>query len=259
MTLASHVSLSLARFDEMRTVPPLSASPADNVLFRGVAADTRAAASEPASQQAFRFLVLALHSSEASANSLLENRKAAVPWLAEAVEVWSAVLRPFRHMGECNYLDPQSPGPMFGSLADPPDPQEPIVIITTAGWVVGNQLDMTRVREFSNGVLGVRASMTGVDGLHSQQSFFFPGVLQHDPVTVTLWRDSASARAFAYGPGVHKLQMQRQREQNLADRTSFTRLGVVRSEGTWHGVDLLNCGTRGRPHGPVGALTLQQG
>ena len=183
--------------------------------------------------------MLALHADEASAHSAIEDRSTIAPWLAEAVEVWSAVLRPFRHMGECNYLDPASPGPLFASLAAQPDPAEPIAIITTAGWTVGEKLDMARVREFSNGVLGVRASMTGVDGLHSQQSFFFPGILQHDPVTVTLWRDSASARAFAYGPGVHKAQMQRQREQNLADRTSFTRCRILRGEGTWHGRDPL--------------------
>lgn len=230
----------LARFDELRAAEPLSSALASRVLFRGVGADTRAAASEPASQQAFRFLVLALHADEASAHASVENRNAIAPWLADAVEVWSAVLSPFRHLGECNYLDPVSPGPLFASSAAQPHSAEPIVVITTAGWVVGGELDMTRVRDFSTGVLAVRASMTGVEGLHSQQSFFFPGVLKHDAVTVTLWRDSASARAFAYGPGVHKAQMQRHREQNLADRTSFTRCRIVRGEGTWHGRDPLN-------------------
>jgi hypothetical protein len=227
----------LARFDEMRAAGALAPGAAPGVAFQNVGADTRAAASEPASQQAFRFLVLALHTDEASARAFVNDRRTIAPWLAEAVEVWSAILQPFRHLGDCNYLDPLLPGPLFTSLAAQPDPTEPIVVITTAGWLVNDNLDMARVREFSNGVLGVRASMTGIEGLHSQQSFFFPGVLQHDPVTVTVWRDSACARAFAYGPGVHRAQMQRQREQNLADRTSFTRCRVLSSEGTWHGRD----------------------
>jgi hypothetical protein len=145
-----------------------------------------------------------------------------------------AVLRPFRHMGECNYLNQATPGPLFGTPEAPPDPSEPIAIITTAGWKLGDSLDMARVREFSNGVGAVRMSMTGTDGLHSQESFFFPGALQHDAITVTLWRDAAAARAFAYGPGVHKMQLTRQREQNLADRTSFTRCRIGRAKGTWH-------------------------
>jgi hypothetical protein len=32
--------------------------------------------------------------------------------------------------------------------------------------------------------------------------------------------------------------MQRQNDQALADRTSFTRCRLVRSEGTWHGMPL---------------------
>jgi hypothetical protein len=129
------------------------------------------------------------------------DRYAVAPWLEKAVEVWAAVLKPFRHLGECNYLDQTASGPLFASSDSPPASSEPIAIVTTVGWTVCENLDMNRVREFSNGAAGVRASMTGIEGLHSQQSFFFPGVLQYDALTVTLWRDAASARASAYGPG----------------------------------------------------------
>ena len=112
-------------------------------------------------------------------------------------------------------------------------------MLTTSGWTTGESLDMNRVKEFSEGVLGVRASMTGIDGLHSQQSFFFPGVLTYDPITVTIWRDSVSVGKFAYGAGAHKMQMDKQKVHNLADRTSFTRCRILRSEGTWHGSNPL--------------------
>lgn len=235
MALASHASICLARFDEMRSTSELPPLDSPGTLFWRVAADTRGAAKEPAAQQAFRFLMLGLHADEASANELVDRGTNAVPWIAEAAEVWTAVLKPFRHFGECNYLDQASPGPVFGAVGPPPNASDPIVIITTAGWQLSDSLDMTRVREFSNGVAAVRISMTGTDGLHSQESFFFPGALQHDAITVTLWRDAAAARAFAYGPGIHKAVLSRQREENLADRTSFTRCRIVRANGTWHG------------------------
>ena len=79
--------------------------------------------------------------------------------------------------------------------------------------------------------------MTAVDGMHSQQSFFFPGVLRFDHMTVSFWRDSDAASNYLYGPGVHRLQMERQRTRNLSDRTSFTRCTALRSEGTWYGRD----------------------
>ena len=95
---------------------------------------------------------------------------------------------------------------------------------------------MQRVLDFAAGVVAVRMSMSGVDGLHAQHSFFFPGVLKDDPVTFTLWRSQAAMHRFAYGGGSHKHQMDRHRTGPLSDRTSFTRFRVVRSAGSWHGL-----------------------
>src|SRR5512134_3555720 len=91
----------------------------------------------------------------------------------------------------------------------------PVVALTTAGWNIGEGLNMNRVREFSAGVLAVRASMTGITGLRSQLSFFFPGVLAYEPVTITFWQDEASIRAFAYGQGSHRRQLDRHRTEGL--------------------------------------------
>jgi hypothetical protein len=237
MVAATFASIHLARFETLRAAGPLAPGDRDGVLFRAVAADTRAAATEPASQQAFKFLLFALHDGVDSAHRLFEERYTYAPWLREACEVWSGVLRPFRHMGTANYLDRREPGPLFDPAIEAPAGDGPVLVTTSSGWVVDDALDMNRVREFSNGVAAVRMAMSGIDGLHSQQSFFYPRVLEYDPMTVTFWRNAASLRAFAYGPGVHRMQMERQREQNLADRTSFTRYSILRSEGTWHGTD----------------------
>jgi hypothetical protein len=236
MALASHATVFMARFDEMRATGDLPRLDAPGTLFRHVAADTRGAAQEPAAQQAFRFLVIGLHSDEGSAIQFMDRGCEVAPWFADAVETWAAVVRPFRHMGDCNYLDQAKPGPLFASVDDAPDPGAPIVIITTVGWVLGPDLDMNRIAEFGKGASGVRVSMTGTPGLYSQESYFFPGAIQHDPLTVTSWRDASSARNFAYGPGIHRIQLQRLHEQKLADRTSFTRCRIVRARGSWHGV-----------------------
>ena len=57
MPLASHASIFMARFDEMRTNGHAPPSDSPGTLFQRVAADTRGAATEPGSQQAFRFLL----------------------------------------------------------------------------------------------------------------------------------------------------------------------------------------------------------
>lgn len=200
-----------------------------------MAADTRAAGTEPASQQAFAFLLLGLHEDVASAQGFLSVR---VPWLDQAQEIWSGILEPFRHHGAANYLNRAYPGLLFESMMPVDLTDGPVVALTTSGWNVGEGLDMNRVREFGAGVLAVRASMTGVPGLRSQQSFFFPGVLECDPITLTFWDDEASIRTFAYGQGSHRRQLDRHRTERLADRTSFTRFRVLHSAGAWYGQDL---------------------
>jgi hypothetical protein len=234
MSKAAIASIQLARFDRLREPGPIPEAPPPGTLFANVAADTRAAGTEPASQQAFTFLILGLHEDLRSAQRFLADR---APWLDDAGEVWSGILELFRHHGAANYLDPAHAGLLFESMMPADLGDGPVVALTTSGWSVGEGLDMNRVREFGAGVLAVRASMTGVPGLRSQQSFFFPGVLAYDPITVTFWRDEASIRAFAYGQGSHRRQLDRHRAEALADRTSFTRFHVLSSSGTWYGED----------------------
>jgi len=241
MLRAAIASVQLARFDRVREPGPVPEDPAPGTVFCKVAADTRAAGTEPGSQQAFTFLILGLHDDPASAKRVLANR---VAWLDEAQEVWSGVLEPFRHHGNANYLDRAHPGLLFESMMPADLRDGPVVALTTSGWGVGEGLDMNRVREFGAGVLAVRASMTGVPGLRSQQSFFFPGVLECDPLTLTFWRDEASIRTFAYGQGSHRRQLDRHRAERLADRTSFTRFHVLSSAGTWYGEDPVGVGPR---------------
>lgn len=227
----------MARFDALRGVGTVEGDFPAGVLFHSVGSDWRAAGSDFFSQDAFVFLLLGLHESAESAREWIAARGRLAPWLNEAREVYAAVLEPYRHKGEVNYLNPEAPGLLFETLGPAVGSDEPFVAITSAGWNVGPELDMNRVRDFSNGVAAVRMSMTGMTGLHSQQTFGFNKGLVVDPVTVTFWRDDASVRQFSYGPAVHKMQMERYRANDTADRTSFTRSRVVWSEGTWYGRD----------------------
>jgi len=236
MAAASVASIQLARFDQLREAGSATWDSTPGVLFCAVAADTRAAGTEAGSQVAFTFVVLGLHADVASARQLIDNRATGAPWLDDASETWSAVLQPFRHHGAANYLDRANPGVLFHDMPPTADAGDAVVAVTTVGWN-REGLDMNRVREFGTGVVAVRMSMTGVPGLRTQHSFFFPGVLDCDPLTVTFWEDEASIRNFAYGQGSHRRQLDRHRAENLADRTSFTRFRVLHSNGTWYGDD----------------------
>ena len=245
MTTASFVSLHLARFDQLRTAGPADPGERPGLLFCEVGADCRAAGTDPASREAFTFLVVGLHDSRASADLLVEDVTIVAPWFADAAERWSGVLAPFRTKGESNLIHRTAPARLFDPLAMAPGRGEPVVVFTTIGWNPDG-LDMARVQDVGTGVAAVRISMTAVPGLRSQQTFFFPGIIALDPPTLTFWDDEASLAAWAPRQPSHRRQMDRYRTTRNADRASFTRLTALRSTGTWHGADPVAVA---RPHG----------
>jgi hypothetical protein len=251
MVAASFVSLQLARFARLRTAGPVDPGDQPGLLFCGVGADCRAAGTEPASGDAFTFLVVGLHESVASAESLVTDVATIAPWLSGAVERWSGVLAPFRTKGESNLVHPKAPGRLFDALVAAPGRDQPVVVFTTIGWD-RDGLDMTRVQDIGTGTAAVRVSMTAVPGLRSQQTFFFPGIIAIDPPTLTFWDDEASLTAWAHRQPSHRRQIDRYRETGNADRASFTRLTAIRSDGTWYGMDPV-AGPRGHGLGASGA------
>jgi hypothetical protein len=236
MTTASFVSLHLARFDELRAAGPADPGDRPGLLFCEVGADCRAAGTDPASREAFTFLVVALHDSRASADSLVEEVVTIAPWFADAAERWSGVLAPFRTKGESNLIDRTAPARLFDPLVEAPPRGTSVVVLTTIGWN-RDGLDMARVQDIGTGTAAVRISMTAVPGLRSQHTFFFPGIIAIDPPTLTFWDDEASLAAWAHRQPSHKRQMDRYRATGNADRASFTRLTALRSSGTWYGAD----------------------
>ena len=249
VTAASFVSLQLARFDHLRTAGPADPGDRSGVLFCDVGADSRAAGTDPASREAFTFLVVGLHDSRESADSLVEEIATVAPWIADAAERWSGVLAPFRTKGESNLIHPTEPARLFDPLATaPPGRDEPVVVFTTIGWN-RDDIDMARVQDIGTGTAAVRISMTAVPGLRSQQTFFFPGIIAIDPPTLTFWDNEAALVAWAHRQPSHKRQMDRYRTTGNADRASFTRLTAIRSRGSWHGADPVAIAGAHRPDG----------
>ena len=249
MTTASFASLHLARFDQVRAAGPADPGERPGLLFCEVGADCRAAGTDPASREAFTFLVVGLHDGQESADRLVEEITTVAPWFAEAVERWSGVLAPFRTTGESNLIHPMAPARLFDPLVAAPARGAPVVVFTTAGWN-RDGLDMARVQDFGTGVAAVRISMTAVPGLRSQQTFFLPGIIALDPPTLTFWDDEASLVTWAHRQATHKRQMDRYRTTRNADRASFTRLTALRSSGTWYGRDPV---APARAYGPDGS------
>lgn len=234
---ASHLSITLVQFDTLQTAGPLHDVGVEGVLYGSVGADPRAAGTAIQDRTAYTFVVLALHASLESAIAFHERKMEAAPWIHSARNIWSAVLTPIRHVGRANFLTPQEPGQLFDCSPDAV-PDGPLVVLTTAGFDRTEDW-MERARRFGDGVTAVRIWMAGTPGLLSTQSFMMGGGNGEDGVTVTFWSSFADLRSAMYGAGPHRDWMLRQKEGDLADRTSFTRCAVERSSGSWPGIEAI--------------------
>ncbi len=71
---------------------------------------------------------------------------------------------------------------------------------------------------------------------------FFDSPPRLDSGTLSLWRDTAAATSFAYGPGVHQHAVKAQREGGWFSESWFARFAIEAARGSWRGVaaaDLL--------------------
>lgn len=228
---ATHLSVHLARFAEMGVLPDDGReAPAGDPVTWLFGVDEGRHGGEFGCQRGTEFAAIGLHPDESSA---LACAAAPVGAFAGAGETWSGAFVPARSIGICNWMAP------LGHASQPMPADEPLMVITSAGWVLDAGFDVERALRFGAAVTRVRASMSSVPGMHSSHAFVFPGLLELDSITMTFWRDLDGMRTFAYQAGTHKTEMDAFRLDETADRTSFTRLRPITTHGTWWGGDPL--------------------
>lgn len=160
----------------------------------------------------------------------------AMPWLSETTAAWHCLAVPFAHRGEVNLRGTVESGTAIRPAAT--DPGGPLAIITSAGFNVVSAETMPRIMNFLVGVLEV------VDWYRTLPSNLrasaFAGRYEgRDGITFTLWKSDEAMQQAAYHPGHHRARIDDDRAGLLTDRTSFTRLRVLKSHGDWDGDPLL--------------------
>jgi spheroidene monooxygenase len=60
-----------------------------------------------------------------------------------------------------------------------------------------------------------------------------------DSGTLSIWRDTAAATAFAYSPGVHQRAVKAQREGGWFPESWFGRFAIEAATGSWRGLPIL--------------------
>jgi hypothetical protein len=177
---------------------------------------------------------IGLYQTREAAESALDDPISYLPFLPAASESWHALLAPISHFGEANCLNLANPGKFVQPGSDPGGS---LVVLTTAGFDLGPNLDMERMKDFVRNVLRVQEWMGTFDGLFFRHVFKPAGDPAEDGFTISVWRDDSSMMNFAYRPGIHREQLDRYKSLRTADRASFTRCRPIRTVGTWGGID----------------------
>ena len=180
---------------------------------------------------------LGLYSSRSAAESAFDAPQAQLPFLAEAVEQWHALLLPIAHRGEVKWHDTLQVGDAIRCADDTRG--GPLVVMTTAGFNSREPDQYSRIATFIRGVQDV-VDFYGTLDFNLRRGVFSGGFDGRDGFTVSIWPDDAAMQRAAYRPGVHRTLMDRSRDGSLFDRSSFTRTRVLASRGTWDGSAVLD-------------------
>lgn len=152
---------------------------------------------------------------------------------ASPSESWSALLAPTHHRGEINWLDRAAPGPIF--TTSELEGAGPVAVMTSVGFdFAAADFDMGRPVRFGLDVNVQRARMSETPGLDLQLALY-ANEFMTDAITFSLWQDEKAIGRFAYAPGPHRTQIDRFHAEKLADRSSFTRFGILETRGSWNG------------------------
>lgn len=237
MPRATHVSVHLSRFavplvrDELGDL----AEPPEGTTSWRAFVDVRLGDDVLAERRGEVWAVVGLHSGAESADASVRSG-ALFRSAGEPEEAWHGSFDPISHRGAVNWLAPGDPGPI---IEPGPDSRGgPLAVITTAGYELVADFDLTRAQDFAYHVDQVRPVLRDSPGNVTALTFASGGAFDGvDAPTFTVWRDTDAIRDAAHRPGLHKTQMDRYKEINNVDRTSFTRLRLRTSTGTWDGLD----------------------
>ncbi len=167
-----------------------------------------------------------------AAEAMLDAPGDALPWLGETVAAWHGLGLPVSHRGAVNWRGHLQDGDAVRAARV--DPGGPLAVLTSAGFRSRDAGTLPRIRRFVAGVTDVLAAYGRLPS-NVRRAAFRAGFDGRDGFTLSLWRSDDGMREAAYRPGMHRTQIDDDKAGLLSDRTSFTRMRVLRSRGDWEG------------------------
>ena len=182
-----------------------------------------------------------IHTSRFSAEAMFEAPEEAMPAFAEAVETWHALAVPVQHRGQVNWR-----GVVENNCAIRPcceDPQGPLAVMTSASFDdPKNPDELPRISRFAVKV-SEAIEFLGAQPGNLRRDVFNGGFDGIEGFTLTLWESDKAMLKAAYHSGHHRKLIDESRDGSTFDRSSFTRLRIIDSHGSWSGPPFGNVGS----------------
>lgn len=176
-----------------------------------------------------------IYPSRAAAEEVFEAPERHLPFLADTVEAYHAIVVPYSHRGKVDWRG--TPQENTTITPAPEDPGGPLMVLTSAGYDHVGPDDLPRVAKFIHEVDQVQAFYATLPDNIRRAVYSGAGVDGHNGMTISIWRSDAAMMAAAYKPGHHRAQMEYHRDVGHFDYSSFTRARIVASRGRWDGGD----------------------
>lgn len=180
---------------------------------------------------------MGIWNSRDEAEAMLANPLAAMPEMVEAEEAWHALALPVQHRGEVRWR-----GVLEKDSAIHPsetDPQGQLAIITSASFDdPTNPDEIPRMSRFAVKVAEA-IDFLGEQPGNLRRDVFNGGFDGREGFTLSLWESDDAMLKAAYHSGHHRALMDESRDGSLFDRSSFTRLRILKSSGSWDGDPLI--------------------
>lgn len=174
-----------------------------------------------------------IYDSEAAARAMFDRAEEAIPALSEGVEVWHGLAVPVQHRGEVNWRGQVQQDSAINPSADPV--AGTLAVITTAGYDnPGDPKELPRISRFAVKVAEA-IEFLGEQPGNLRRDVFNGGFDGREGFTLTLWASDDAMLRAAYHSGHHRKLMDESRDGSTFDRSSFTRLRIIDSRGSWGG------------------------
>ncbi len=169
------------------------------------------------------YCLLAVWDDEAAARHFFAHHPHFQAFTERSHEHWTLYLQSYQAHGQWSGEQP------FASTAPPPEPNQPVAVLTRA------TINPRRLRAFWRQALRLNRQFTQhTDCWLSLGVGEWPVVQQ---ATFSLWKDADSMKQFAYRSDLHRQAVRHTRQHGWFTEDLFARFVPVGSEGSWGGKD----------------------